>query len=454
MNLLFVFSVIVSCQFLGTASATCSDDDYTISIKDQPYFRIGRDDRTCSCETFVGQVRTTANASTLQEQVDQLKATVAALLSSGVGGGGNRNYSSVGLGSSCLADADCVYPFVCSPSSLRCLGSTGAGCTVDTQCAYGLQCLSGACSVAPSTCPTFTVDHGFVTYTNNGANGSVATVTCINGFMPVPTAAPQICQANGQWTGATTTCMNYNACALDANTCAPGFCTSTTGDYTCDCPAGWVGSGTKRCTMHNALTPTTWPGGTINGGAANPGYNNSNLVVCQYASNIDWRSCIRRATQYGGMLEPINVGSGWHSHRQMLPSPLAQYIGNQNDQTYRTSTIASSFPCLVCRDTRATRNDVQLSGFTTYDGQDWHYEDYGLLYYDECQLLAAQAGAMMITPATVGISSTVAYHINIIWPWDYAYFTWVAGNSSFGYEQRPKGSRSSVRACMVGYVDN
>ena len=34
----------------------------------------------------------------------------------------------------------------------------------------------------------------------------------------------------------------------------------------------------------------------------------------------------------------------------------------------------------------------------------WHYQDFGLLYYDQCSVLASEHGAMIITPYTIGLS--------------------------------------------------
>ena len=70
--------------------------------------------------------------------------------------------------------------------------------------------------------------------------------------------------------------------------------------------------------------------------------------------------------------------------------------------SYREASINSNVNCVVGRDARSNTRDSQLSESITYDGKRWRYQDYGLRHFDECFLLASNAGASIITPYTIG----------------------------------------------------
>ncbi len=94
-----------------------------------------------------------------------------------------------------------------------------------------------------------------------------------------------------------------------------------------------------------------------------------------------------------------------------------------------------------------------LSDTVTYDGQTWRFQDYGPRYFDECQLLAANAGAMLITPHTLGRTTSDNYWVHS--QHTYNTYSWIVpGGSAFGHNDVGCNSRSSVQRCMVGYVDN
>ena len=121
--------------------------------------------------------------------------------------------------------------------------------------------------------------------------------------------------------------------------------------------------------------------------------------------------------------------------------------------TYQEASIDTPQPCVLGRDHRATTRDATLSETTTWDGQTWRFQDYGPRYYDECSLLAAQAGASMITPTTIGRSTSGNYWVQSLHT--YNTYSWViAGGASLGHNDVGCGARSSIQNCMVGYVEN
>ena len=115
--------------------------------------------------------------------------------------------------------------------------------------------------------------------------------------------------------------------------------------------------------------------------------------------------------------------------------------------------MTSLQPCVVARDRRSTTRDAVLSETRTHEGQTWRYQDYGPRFYDECQLLASNAGASIITPHTLGLPATAAHWVHQIHLCNvYAYVN--AAGTGFGYDNYGSGQRSSQQRCMVGYVDN
>ena len=150
-----------------------------------------------------------------------------------------------------------------------------------------------------------------------------------------------------------------------------------------------------------------------------------------------------RLVPAGGYTVPA---AGWESNRNGRLTMAGGW------STYLTANIDAPQACVLGRDVRSTRRDATLASTTTYDGQVWRFQDYGPRYYDECMLLASDAGASMITPYTIGrtgadywVHSVIACNV----------YNWItAGGTNFAYDNVGVAVRSSVRNCMVGYVDN
>ena len=102
--------------------------------------------------------------------------------------------------------------------------------------------------------------------------------------------------------------------------------------------------------------------------------------------------------------------------------------------------------------TTATSNNAPLANVVSYDGQTWHYQDYGNLYYDQCQAIASNAGAQIITPYTLGMNGD-NYWINSVHMCNtYEYIG--CNGTCFSYDNLGSYQRSSVQRCLVGYPDN
>jgi hypothetical protein len=103
-------------------------------------------------------------------------------------------------------------------------------------------------------------------------------------------------------------------------------------------------------------------------------------------------------------------------------------------------------------DSRSNQNNAQLNSTVNYDGQRWRYQDYGERHFDECFLLAANAGANIITPYTLGQTGDNYWLHSVHMCNTYEWIT--ANGTGMGNDNVGAASRSSRRLCLVGYIDN
>ena len=165
--------------------------------------------------------------------------------------------------------------------------------------------------------------------------------------------------------------------------------------------------------------------------------------------SMTWHACILEAAKRGALLvsEPYTALSGWGAHRL---GANAQVVTNAW-QSLVTMPITGSQLCIVGRDPRATTFSSPLASTLTYDGNVWHYQNFGAMFYDQCQLLASNAGAMVITPYTLGLTGdnyfvSPQHACNVD--------DWVTNSGmSFGFEASSPGTRSTSHLCMVGFVE-
>jgi hypothetical protein len=216
-------------------------------------------------------------------------------------------------------------------------------------------------------------------------------------------------------------------CDGDDATACPGVCQN-------DCTCGWI-------TIHNtvAFTPTGTSGGCS--------YNNSHAVKWLNLGSKNWKDCALEASRRGAMMHSSDytVAGGWYSHRKGNNAMTGIW------SSYQQATLSSSKTCILGRDPHAGQNNAPLNSTVEYDGWVWRYQDYGNKYYDECQTLAGNAGAMIITPYTIGKSGD-GYWINSVHMCNtYEWITSSGGN--FGVNNYGVAQRSSSQKCMVGYVE-
>ena len=233
-------------------------------------------------------------------------------------------------------------------------------------------------------------------------------------------AAITPCCGNGSKDGA-------EECDGDDDAACPGKCED-------NCKCGSV-------SIHNTVAFV--PSGT-SGGCS---YSGSHAVKWLNAGNMSWKACAVEASKRGAMMHSsqYTVVGGWYSHRKGTEAMTGKW------NSYQKASIGSSRTCILARDPHANQNNSALNNTIKYDGWTWRYQDFGNKYYDQCQTLAGNAGAMIITPYTIGQSGD-GYWINSVHMCN-TYQWIISSGNNFSHDDIGSGQRSSVRKCMVGYVD-
>ncbi len=343
---------------------------------------------------------------------------------------------------SCDPATGCKY----TPNTAPC--NDGNSCTTDDACASGsckggpaLACTDGNLCTDDSCDPATGCKYANNTVPCNDGNACTLSDVCASG-----TCKP----------GPALTCNDGEACTTDS--CAPQTgCVYTPiapccgngvkeGGEACDktdaptCPGNCQADCTCK-SIHNTVTFT--PTATADGCS----YNNGHAIKWLNAGSMTWKECVIAASKRGAMMaaQDYTVSVGWGSHRKGNNAMTGKW------SNYQQADISSQQSCILARDPHATTNNSPLANTVVYDGMTWHYQDFGTKYYDECQTLAGNAGAMIITPYTIGQSAD-NYWVNSVHMCNT--YEWITGSgTSFSYDNLGAYARSSQRSCMVGYVD-
>jgi len=145
------------------------------------------------------------------------------------------------------------------------------------------------------------------------------------------------------------------------------------------------------------------------------------------------------------------TGYGWYGHRK------GDYAMYGVWASYQQAAVTSNQNCALGRDPRSESSDKLLPSpsYASVEGDlvKWAYQDFGPMYYDECQLLASDAGALIISPYTVGLEATTEYWTLPVYTCNYYFWLNQAG-TTFSYQSIGSGGRTTYqKSCMIGYVD-
>jgi UDP-3-O-[3-hydroxymyristoyl] glucosamine N-acyltransferase len=177
-------------------------------------------------------------------------------------------------------------------------------------------------------------------------------------------------------------------------------------------------------------------------------YANTHAFEFEIMGNMDWRSCMSAASERGASVSSnvhtAGATAGWAGHRNGASAMYAYW------STYQSAGITTSRACVLARDPRSPGITETLNSTRTYDGDVWNYQDYGSQYYDQCVLIASNAGASIITPYTIGLTGD-GYWVPTVHACNtYEYIS--SNGNSYTYESVGGGARSTSRPCMVGYL--
>ncbi|MFT6143324.1 MAG: hypothetical protein ACJAZO_002179 [Myxococcota bacterium] len=182
-------------------------------------------------------------------------------------------------------------------------------------------------------------------------------------------------------------------------------------------------------------------------------YLSSHATPYVNLGNMPWKQCMAEASRRGAMVNSnaytsSNGGTnGWAPHRNGANAMWAQWAA------YAQAGIGTSRACVVARDARAgSQNNATPNNSTIYDGDTWIYQDHGAKYFDECQLLASQAGASIITPGTLGTGTGDGYWVPSVHTCNT--YEWITGGgTSYAYANLGGSQRSPQQQCMIGYME-
>jgi len=211
-----------------------------------------------------------------------------------------------------------------------------------------------------------------------------------------------------------------------------------------------VGSSTLFVGRHNTLP---WTGFSTYAGSCNMnGSTDIALGNFEWLSipSLTWKVCLLEASKRGAQVLSPSIGPwplpGWFASRAATGNQVM--IGAWS--TYTSDDLDNPHNCNLVRDRQSgATNDSPLASLTTFDGNTWKYQDFGVMFIDQCQKLASAAGASIITPWTIGLPNGDNYWQGVLHTC--SVYSWSSANgTNFGYDN--SRGRVSQKGCMLGYV--
>ncbi|MEI9936556.1 MAG: Ig-like domain-containing protein [Pseudomonadota bacterium] len=166
--------------------------------------------------------------------------------------------------------------------------------------------------------------------------------------------------------------------------------------------------------------------------------------------NLTWKACLLQASMRGAqVLSPANGPwplPGWFASR----AATGVQVMTGGWTTYTSDSLSNTHNCNLVRDRQSgATNNAPLTGLVTYDGDVWRYQDFGVMYVDQCEKLASAAGASIITPWTIGLLNGDNYWHGVLHTC--SVYSWSAANGA-GFAFDNTIARLSQKGCMLGYI--
>ena len=294
---------------------------------------------------------------------------------------------------------------------------------------------------------------------------TLVSIAVTPGNAEIPTNSTQQFVATGTYTDASTQNLTTSATWTSSNTATAtisnatgsnGLATSgsTLGLATTISAAlgSTVGSTGLYTGRHNILP---WTGFSTASSSCNmTGSTGVPLGNFEWLSmpGLTWKACLLEASMRGAqVLSPSSgpwMATGWFASRAKASNQVM--IGDNDWDTFTSDDLDNPHVCNLVRDVQSgATNDSPLANVTSYDGDNWKYQDFGIMYVDECEKLASAAGGSIITPWTIGLPSGDNYWHGV--RHTCSVYSWSSANGT-GFDYDNSIERISQKGCMVGYV--
>ncbi|HKO50247.1 MAG TPA: Ig-like domain-containing protein, partial [Polyangiaceae bacterium] len=213
-----------------------------------------------------------------------------------------------------------------------------------------------------------------------------------------------------------------------------------------------VASGTLYVGRHNTVA---WTGFATYASSCNMlGSTGTALGNFEWITipNLNWKACMLEGSKRGAQVLSPASGPwplpGWTASRAAVGNQVMVMANPWF--TYASDVNTALRNCNLVRDRQSgATNNSPLASITTYDGDVWKYQDFGVMYIDQCEKLASAAGASIITPWTIGLPNGDNYWHGVLHVC--SVYSWSASNGTgFGYDNTV--ARVSQKGCMLGYV--
>ena len=129
---------------------------------------------------------------------------------------------------------------------------------------------------------------------------------------------------------------------------------------------------------------------------------------------MTWYQCMVMASKFGAMifLPYSSNNPGWAGVHRVGGN--AMKLDGSGGIWYSLQMVpidSAGYDCVLARDLSATTNNLRPLNTILYDSNYWSYQDFGAQYYDVCTNLASTHGASIVTPWSLGLSSSKSYWI-------------------------------------------
>lgn len=176
-------------------------------------------------------------------------------------------------------------------------------------------------------------------------------------------------------------------------------------------------------------------------------YNNWR-VYHHDAGQMTWKQCMLYASTHGAFINAGSYTCGWGWSSVLVSDSLAYRPGSYS--SFATSGVNTFDKCCLAREynnPNGAISSLPSPQYATYAGLKWEYQDFGSNYMHQCTAIANTYGGHVITPGTVGKTSSGYYHTPAV---HHCNTHQRIHGSNFVYTTDSAGQTGPAAMCMVG----